>query len=178
MASTDQQLVDELESRIRTLTLADAVRLVETHHTDQPTGVERGVMSSYLDAIAYGTDAFPTSFEDALTDARSWQGDGHIYELGDGRVSAYPPRWHDHLDDTTDLREYLRVLGAAVGTTKGDENETIVHDGVQEKMLLNVAAAIGGVETEHARNRLKELRDEGELKAYPSQHPNPWLQLS
>ncbi|WP_227374135.1 hypothetical protein [Haladaptatus halobius] len=177
MASTDQQLVDELDSRVETLTLDDAVRLVETHHTDGP-GVERKVLESYFDATEYGEDAFPSSLEESLTDAGSWQGGGHVYVLGGGRVSAFPRRWHEELGDTMDLREYLRVIGDDAVRTTGSERASVTEDGVAEGMLLDAAAAIGEMERDDVRDRLKALRDEGEVEANPSQHPNPWLQLT
>ncbi|WP_227354001.1 hypothetical protein [Haladaptatus salinisoli] len=178
MASTDQELVDELDSRVETLTLDDAVRLVETNHPNGGPGVEREVFESYLDATEYGEDAFTSSLEESLTDADSWQGGGRVYDLGGGRVSAYPRRWHDELGDTTDLREYLRVIGDDAQGSTGSERAAVTEDGVAEGMLLDAAAAIGGVDHEDTRDRLKTLRDEGEIEANPSQHPNPWLRLA
>ncbi|WP_458188532.1 hypothetical protein [Haladaptatus sp. NG-WS-4] len=178
MDSIEQQLVADLESRIRTLTLDDAVRLVETRHPGDGPGVERDVLESYFEAIGFGMDAFRSSFEEVRTDADSWQESGHVYELDGGRVSFYPRHWHHELGDTTDLREYLRVIGADAATTEGGNRETVTEDGVMETMLLDAAAAIGGVDSDHARDQLRELRHEGEVKAFPSQHANPWVKLS
>lgn len=54
----------------------------------------------------------------------------------------------------------------------------MTEDGVQEETLLDAAAAIGGLDRETVRERLKQLRHEGVVEEYPSQHANPWVRLA
>ncbi|WP_266077867.1 hypothetical protein [Haladaptatus caseinilyticus] len=178
MGSTDQRLVAELENRVETLLLDDAVRLVELRHADEGQGIQREMLDDYLDQIGYGMDAFPSSLEDLLTESESWQGDRKIYQLDGDRVSVYPARWHDRLRDTTDLREYLRVIDSDGFGTDDSSRGQITEDGVAEELLLDVAVAIGGMDRDDGREQLKQLRDEGDVAEYPSQHANPWVQLT
>lgn len=177
MVSTDEELVSELESQRKTLMLDEAVRFVEQAHRETGVGVERERFEAYLDAMTYGRDAFPSSFEERLTDAESWQGGGRIYELRGDRVSYYPPRWHEELRETPDLREYLRVMGTDAMKTEGGDREAVTDDGVLKEMVLDAAVAIGGMTREDARNQLTELKAEDEVREYPAQHANPWVQL-
>lgn len=176
MASTDEELISELESQRQTLRLHEAVRLLEEHHRGTGSGVERSLFESYLDATAYGRDAFVASLDETLTDAETWQGGGHVYELGDDRVSYYPSRWHEELRDTPDLREYLRVMGADAMKTEGGDREAVTEDGVVKEMLLDAAVGIGGMTREDARSQIRELKAEDEVREYPAQHANPWIQ--
>lgn len=177
MVSTDEAVVSELESQRQTLMLDGAVRLVEQEHPDVGAGVERERFEAYLDAMTYGRDAFPSSLEEILVDADLWQGGGHVYRLADDRVSYYPPRWHAELRETPDLREYVRVMGADAMETEGGDREAVTDDGVLKEMVLDAAVAIGGMTQEDARDQLKELKAEDEVREYPAQHANPWVQL-
>ncbi|WP_049970179.1 hypothetical protein [Haladaptatus cibarius] len=183
MSSTDGEIVAELEERMDTLLLPDAVRLIEMKHTgrDDTSGVERDVLETYLDEAGYGMEAFPSSFDESVTKSDSWQSGRTIYQLEDGLLSAFPARWHEELRDSTDLHEYLRVICADMPDGDGDgtnEDSEITENGVAEQLLLDAAVAIGGMERQDARTQLKELRDEGKIEEYPSQHANPWVQLS
>ncbi|WP_435154552.1 hypothetical protein [Haladaptatus sp. DFWS20] len=178
MASTDPELVAELESRMETLLFPDAVRLVELQHADNGPGVARDTLDAYLDELEYGMDAFPSSFEEVLTDSDSWHGGKNVYELDDGQVSVFPAHWHEALRDTVDLREYLRVIGVDTMESDDDSREQITADGVAEKLLLDAAVGIGGMSRDDGRRQLKQLRDEGDVAEYPSQHANPWVQLT
>ncbi|SIR20583.1 hypothetical protein SAMN05421858_1822 [Haladaptatus litoreus] len=183
MSSTDREIVAELRDRMQTLLLPDAVRLIEMNQAevDDTSGVERDALETYLDEAGYGMDAFPSAFDESLTESDSWQSGRTVYELAEGRVSAFPPRWHEELRDTTDLHEYLRVICADMPDSDGDgtnEDSEITENGVAEQLLLDAVVAIGGMERDDARIQLKELRDEGKIEEYPSQHANPWVQLS
>ncbi len=177
MASTDEELVSELESQRQTIMMDGAMRLVEEHHRDTGAGVERELFEEYLDTMTFRYEGFPSSLDEILVDEDSWQGGGHLYELSGDRISYYPSRWHDELSDTTDLREYLRVMETDAMTTEGGNREAVTDDGVLEQMLLDAAVAIGGMDREDARSQIEKLRTEDEIREYPSQHANPWVQL-
>lgn len=177
MASTDEELISELESQRETLMLDEAVRLVEEHHRDTGTGIERELFEAYLDEMSFQYEGFPSSLDEILSDGDSWQGGGHVYELSGDRLSYYPPRWHAELRDTPDLREYLRVMGTDAVKTEGGNREAVTEDGVLKEMLLDSAVAIGGMTREDARDQIKELKAEDEIQEYPAQHANPWVQL-
>ncbi|GAA0230018.1 hypothetical protein ACFFQF_13665 [Haladaptatus pallidirubidus] len=182
MTSTDAEIVAELEDRMDTLLLPDAVRLIEINHPGgDRQGVERDVLEAYLDETGHGMAAFPSSLNEALTASDSWQSGRTVYELDDGGISAFPEGWHEELRNTTNLHEFLRVIcsdmpdGDEGGT---DEDSEITEHGVAEQLLLDAAVAIGGMERQDARTQLKKLREEGKIEEYPSQHTNPWVQLS
>jgi len=178
MTSTDEDMVEELESQRQTLMLDGALRMVEEHHRETEPGVERELFEEYLDTMVYRYEGFPSSVEEALVDEDSWQGGGNIYELGGGRISYYPPRWHDELSDTTDLREYLRVIETDAMTTEGGNREAVTDAGVLRNMLMDAAVAIGGMEREDALRQVEKLENEDEIRVYPSQHANPWITLT
>lgn len=112
MVETNDDVLDELSSELETLTLDELVRIVETNHPTDGPGVERDVVEAYVTAVPHGEEAFSAELDGLLTDADSWQGEEYVHDLGDGRVSAYPARWHEELRGSADVREYLRVVSA------------------------------------------------------------------
>ncbi|MCO8245175.1 MULTISPECIES: hypothetical protein [unclassified Haladaptatus] len=176
MASTDEELVEELESQRQTIMLDGALRLVEEHHWDTDAGVERELFEEYLDTMTFRYEGFSSSVDEALVSEDSWHGGGHIYELPGNRISYYPPRWHDELSERSDLREYLRVMETDAMETEGGDREAVTDDGVLMDMLLDAAVAIGGMDREDARSQIETLKTDGEVRVYPEQHANPWVQ--
>ncbi|MGA9401875.1 hypothetical protein [Haladaptatus sp.] len=176
MVSTDEELVEELESQRQTIMLDGALRLVEEHHRDTGAGVERELFEEYLDTMTFRYEGFPSSVDEALVSEDSWHGGGHIYELSENRISYYPPRWHDELRETSDLREYLRVMETDAMETEGGDREAVTDDGALMDMLLDAAVAIGGMDREDARSQIETLKTDGEVRVYPEQHANPWVQ--
>ena len=176
MVSTDEELVEELESQRQTIMLDGALRLVEEHHRDTGAGIERELFEEYLDTMTFRYEGFPSSVDEALVSEDSWHGSGHIYELSENRISYYPPRWHDELRETSDLREYLRVMETDAMETEGGDREAVTDDGALMDMLLDAAVAIGGMDREDARSQIETLKTDGEVRVYPEQHANPWVQ--
>lgn len=177
MAELDDHTVEELQGHSETLVLEDFVRIVETNHPDGQ-GIDRDTIAEYAEALDYDVDAFDEEIDDRLTDADSWTEGEVFYRLDEGRISVFPPHWHDELADISDLRKIIRVIQEDRTTAEGESQEHPRKEGVSEEMLDEVAAAIGGMDRNEVRDRLKELRDENEIEEYPSQHANPWIQLT
>ena len=178
MVELADTVLEELQGRSETMTVHDLVRIVETYHpTDRP-GVARETLSAYLDALAYETGDVDAELDARLTDSREWTPDDAIYEVGEDRISVFPPRWYEELGDTTDLTDYVEVIQDDVTETQGPMEEAVSDAGVPEQMLLRALAAIGGVERERAREQLATLRREGVIEESTDQHPSGTIRLA
>lgn len=170
--------LDELQSRSETMTVHDLVRIVETYHSADRPGVAHETLEAYLDALEYDSEEVSTEIDTRLTDASEWQSDDAIYDLGEDRISVFPPAWHEKLGDTTDLTEYVKVIRSDVDETQGTMEEAVTETGVPEQFLLRVMGAIGGVEREQAREQLATLRREGVVEESADQHPSGTVRLA
>lgn len=170
--------LDELQNRSETMTVHDLVRIVETYHpTDRP-GVASETLVAYLDALKYDSEEVGAEIDARLTDASGWQPNDAIYDLGEDRISVFPPAWHEQLGDTTDLTEYVKVIRSDVDETQGPMEEAVTEAGVPEQFLFRVMRAIGGVEREQAREQLTTLRKEGVIEESTDQHPSGTVRLA
>ena len=178
MVELDERALDELQGRSETMTPRDLIRIVETYHfTDEP-GVARETLDAYLDALDYDTDEVDTHLDSRTTDAREWAESDAIYDVGAGRLSAYPASWHEKLGDTTDLTDYVEVIQNDVDETYGQVEEAVSEAGVPEQLLFRVMGAIAGVEREDAREQLATLRRQGVLEETTDQHPAGTVRLA
>ncbi len=186
MADTNRQVIEEARQRGETLTSRELLLLIERYHHPEGPGVDEELLRAY-DAEAAGDDIVPfkegqlvEAVDRRLADEEEWVDEETYYPVGDDRISAFPASWHDTLGDTTDLRAYVDVIGdALVGDdTDADSRRGGVGTGVPEGLLLEAAAAIGGLDEETAKSRLEERRDEGSLVEDADQHPNARVHLS
>lgn len=178
MAELDDEVIETLHSEGERLLADDLVEIVERHHDFDEAGVPRGLVDDYLDALeesaAFNTGPLREQFEEHLTSDRSFVDTNSVYEVGDGRVSAYPAEWHERLDGDASLADYVRVMTDSMDETP----ETAASRGVAKDELFDVAAVIGGMRRGEARGRLKDLRADGVLVADTDQHPRAGVTLA
>lgn len=182
MVELDEAVIDEADRRGEALHVADLVALVELRHDDGRPGVDRDVLAAYADELSaradfsFDADEFRATVDDRLTDAETWAGRDVLYEVEPGRVSRYPARWHERLDGSTDVREYVEFLETADPEFVDEFAGT--GRGVPEDVLLDVVSVLGGVAREEARAALKEARDRGDVVEGADQHPNAEVYLA
>jgi hypothetical protein len=173
MVDRNDRIVRAAADEGESLLVDDFVRLIEQYHDNDRAGVARETLDAYARRLEderpdFDADAFLGAIDDRLTD------DGYatdaFYRLDDDRVSVYPAQWHDDLGGETDLREYVRYLGAlepGAGAELGGAGR-----GVPEHELLDAVGVLGGTDPDAAKAELERLRDEGELVEDADQHPN------
>jgi hypothetical protein len=176
MVETRQQVVDELEKHQETMQLADFVRIVEQHQPTDVTGVDSETLAAYADAVYFDVDV--SAIDERVTDSESWAEGDHFYEVGDGRISAYPPDWHAALGGIEDLKRVIEVIQTETTEPEGDDREAVTERGVPEEKVLRVAEVVAGIDGETAREELKRLRQNGEIEEFASQHRNPTIRLA
>lgn len=178
MVELDENALDEARSRSETLTLEQLVEIVETYHRDGQPGVDRDVLDAYLEALAYEATDVGAEIDNHLTNSDDWTPDQALYDLGDDRISVFPPDWHDRLRHTDDITEYVRAIQDDVTETEGREEDGVTETGVPEQLLFRAAAAIGGRDREATREEVVRLRREGVLEETADQHPSGTVRLA
>ncbi|UPV74120.1 hypothetical protein M0R89_16465 [Halorussus limi] len=175
MTAVDTDLADELSRHDEYFTARELVEYLERHHPVEGPGVPRDLVEAYADELEYDRERFDTSFEDRLTDARSWQPGNRLYRVSEN-VSIYPPSWHEQLADTTDLSDYVDVMLESVRAPEGVE--VARGDlGVAQDELLTAVEIIGDVDRSTSKNLLKNQRLEGSLVLYAFQNPEELIRL-
>lgn len=185
MVDTNQQVIEEARQRGETLTSRELILSIEQYHRPEGPGVDQELLEAYDaevardDIIPYEEGQLLDAVERRLADDESWVDEETYYPVGDGRVSAFPAAWHDTLGETTDLRAYVDVIGEGMGRsgTDADSQRGGIGTGVPEGLLLEAAAAIGGLDQETVKSRLEEHRDAGELVQDADQHPDARVHL-
>ncbi|AHG05187.1 hypothetical protein HALDL1_05410 [Halobacterium sp. DL1] len=172
----DDPVIEEAANRGDKLLAGKLVKLVEKHHgTGQ--GVPRSVVEDYVDELdAEGSvDAaeMRRELEDHLADDREGAEQAALYEVGDGRVSGYPPEWHERLAPGDSLAKYVQVINE----TEHPPNSA-ASSGVSKDDLLEAAAVLSDRSREDARQELKDLRADGTLVADADQHPRAGVTLA
>ena len=175
MTAVDSDLANELSHHDDYFTARELVQYLERHHPVEGPGVPRDLVEAYADELEYDRERFDTSFEDRLTDARSWQPGDRLYRVGEN-VSIYPPAWHERLADTTDLSEYVDVMLESVRAPDGVEVER-ADLGVSQDDLLTAVEIIAELDRGEARKRLRNQRLEGSLVLYAFQNPEELVRL-
>jgi len=173
--SLSEPLLEEAGGRSEYLHPRGLVLLAERYVPDEASapGVEHSTVVEHVTALAErDSHVDEASFRDALTEAtvesEEWVDDTTVYALGDDRLSAYPPAWHDAFGGSRDLVVMVRYL-----TDADFEGVAAWADRtVPEDDLLDVAAAVGGFDREAAKTELERLRDEGRLVEDADQHPD------
>lgn len=150
----------------------DLVSLAEQYAREDEPGVSRAWLFAHVEVLAEESgldeEAFRTTLEADTTDSETWTTDRAVYEVGEDRLSAYPPAWHEALGGETSLSEIVRYLLEESGyqpVTGG------AGHGVTKQDLFSVAAAVGGFTRESAKDALERCRAEGRLVEDADQHP-------
>jgi len=173
MADVSEEALDQIESH-QSLLLQDFVRCVEEYHHDEPPGVDRDLLAAYADEATFDVDL--SALEDRVVDSDVWQPGKKLYDLGDGRISTYPPSWHEAFSDLDDLRDLVLVIESQVTEPEGTQFEAVTEEGVPQVKLARVAKVVSGVEQEAVEHRLGELSDAGEITWDPTVR-DPRIQL-
>jgi hypothetical protein len=176
MVETRAEVVEELDSHSETMRLEDFVRIVENHQPVEEPGVDRETLAAYAEEAYFDVDL--SAIDERVTDSDEWVAGDHFYEVGDGQISVYPPDWHEVLAGTADLKEVIRVIQTETTEAEGEMQEAVTEEGVPEQKVLRVAETVAGIDRETVRERLKELRQRGEIEEFASQHRNPTIRLS
>lgn len=185
MAEINQQVVADARQRGETLTSRELLLLIERYHRTTGPGVDRELIDAYDDAVAddeaipFTEGQFREEVDHHLGD-EDWAGTDTFYPVGEDRISAFPAEWHDTLEDSTDLRAYVDVIeeSMADADTAADAPGGGLGTGVPEELLIDAAAAIGGLDRETAKDRLERHRNDGELVQDADQHPDARVYLS
>ncbi|WP_137287549.1 hypothetical protein [Halorussus salinisoli] len=177
MTEIREEVVEELDSHSETITLQEFVRIVETHHGVAGRGVDRDLLAAYADAVYYDVDL--DALDERTTDSDEWREGGRFYEVGEGRLSVYPPSWHETMASTDDIRDVIELIQSEVTEAEGDTWQAVTEErGVPEEKVLHVGEVVAGIDRQDARDRIKELRQNGDVEEFASQHRNPSLRLS
>ena len=171
-----ESLLREAGNRSEYLRPRDLVALAERHAEGTAAGTAPGVPHEWLLAHVEALDeeshvdaeSFRSSLSEMTTDAETWVDDRAVYEIGEDRLSAYPPAWYEALAGMTSLPEVVRYLLDESDYRPVDAG---AGDGVPEADLLDIAAAVGGFTREAAKAALEECRDDGRLVEDADQHP-------
>lgn len=175
MGDPQTDVVEELESHSETLGLRDFVRTVEKHHREDEPGVERELLADYADAVYFDVES--SAFEDRLTANEEWTAGEKLYEVADGRISAYPASWHETISETDGVRKIIELIQSDVTEPEGDAREAVTEEGVPEEKVLRVAETVAGIDRADTREQISALRKSGEIEEFASQHRNPRLHL-
>ena len=183
MADLNDRIIQEAADEGESLLVDDFVRLVEQYHTHDRPGVAWETLEAYAhrldDATAedrFDADGVLDAIEGRITDGASYEDDA-FYRLDDDRVSLYPSQWHDDLGDETDLTEYVRYLTGRDTDAEGGAGIDDDRGGVPQRMLPEVVGILGGTDPDAVEAELRSLRNEGELVADTTQHPNSRIHL-
>jgi hypothetical protein len=176
VTETRQHVVEQLEKHQETMRLDDFVRFIEIDHPTDGPGVNRETLADYAEAVYFDVDL--SAVDDRLVDNDEWVEGDHLYEVGENRISVYPPDWHDALSEAGEIRDVLEVIQAEVTQPEGDSREAVTEErGVPEEKLLRVSKAVAGIDRDRAREELKRLRENDEIQEFASQHRNPSIRL-
>ena len=171
-----ESLFREAGERSEYLGPREFVALAERHAGGTDRGAEPGVPEEWLlehvetlaDESHVEAESFRTDLAAVTTDSAAWDDDRAVYEVGEDRLSAYPPAWHEALGGTTSLPEVVRYLLDESDYRPVDAG---AGDGVPEDDLLDVAAAVAGFTRDGAKAALEDCRADGRLVEDVDQHP-------
>jgi len=177
MTEVREDVVEELDDHSETMTLREFVQTIERHHAAGHRGVDRDLLAGYAEAVYFDVDL--EALAERVTDSDAWREGGRFYEVGDDRISAYPPDWHEAMDDTGDIRDVVELIQTEVTDAEGDMWGAVTEErGVPEPKVLTVGETVADIDRADARERIKELRQRGEIEEFASQHRNPTIRLS
>ena len=171
-----ESLLREAGNRSEYLRPREFVALAERYAEGTAAGTDPGVprewLLAHVEALAgeshVDAGSFRSSLSEVTTDVETWADDRAVYEVGEDRLSAYPPAWHEALGGVTSLPDVVRYLLDESDYRPVDAG---AGDGVPEADLLDVAAAVGGFTREAAKAALEDCRADGRLIEDADQHP-------
>lgn len=184
MVEVDERVLAEAIQRSQNLLIEELVKLIERYHSHEQPGVSQETLEAYAQALEeepnyeFDTETFLSTVDERLTDTKTWYRDDALYEIDATRVSVYPPRWHEELGGSTDLRAYVQFLLDGDSGFQSDTASGGAGRGVPEQVLLDIVSVVGRVDRDTVKARLEDLRDNGELVQDADQHPDARVRLA
>lgn len=173
----DNPVIEEAANRGDQLLAGKLVTVIEKHHDSGP-GVPRSVVEKYIDELdergSVDAEEMHRELDDHLANPAEGADKDAVYEVGDGRLSGYPPVWHEELAPDESLAKYVDVMTR----TSDDSPKSAASSGVSKDDLLETAAVLSNRDRDDARQELKDLRAEGVLTADADQHPRAGVTLT
>lgn len=177
--------LDELAGYRESLLVGDLVVLVEQY--DEAYADERGVpvdrLVAYVENLArngysFDPDGVREGLDEKATESDSFAGTDNVYWVGEDRVSAFPPRWHDELDGETDVARYVEVILDDVGDSRSAFDHGGQGRGIPVQDLVNVVVAMTDMTREQVTTEIRRLHNEDVFEEDTSQHPEARVRLA
>ena len=182
MVELSEHVLEIVGHKGHSVSTEDLLGHLECYHSHDEPGLTREVLEAYGEAIErdgrvpFTATALLKVIDSRLTDSATCI-EGAFYEVAPDRVSGFPVRWHEQLDGETDVREYLRFIQSDASGYRGDAGEDLHAAGVPKSLLRAAVAVLGGQYYGEVDQQINDLRQQGEVAAYPDQHPNADIQL-
>ncbi|MFC4356723.1 hypothetical protein ACFO0N_02035 [Halobium salinum] len=196
MTTLNEHVLNEAGERQDRLTIGQLVTLIERHDGEGGPGVTRDRIMAYAEELSgrggpVNPDKVETAIDERLAEDDSlsgpvgWTGSASLFGVDDGRVSTFPPSWHeafsDHSPSVRDIVEFALRDPDSDGNDNGGAGSDEAAGGpagVPRQVVLNAATLFGGMEWSTAQGELEELRGEGVVVEDLDQHPNPNVRLA
>ncbi|RBI60627.1 hypothetical protein DMJ13_16735 [halophilic archaeon] len=170
MVELHDEVIAKANDRGEMMSAADFLRFIEEYHHEDRPGVPRELVEAYAERLAdqerasFDADALIASVDERLTDDETWTKDA-LYAVDSNRISTCPLRWHEELQGTTDLSEFVAVMQKGVDMPDR-------APGVRREQVLNAAIVIAGMDRETASDRLQAQRHDGNVASKAGQSRN------
>lgn len=182
MTDLDDRVIAEARHQGDKLLPVELVELAERYEDDQP-GVDREQLRTAVQelyeagSIEFDAAQFEDVLENRLTDTERWAGNTSVYDLGGGRISSYPPRWHEELADA-DLETAVQVMAEDIADaqTAPDRGQGRAA-GVAETDLLDAVTTLSSRGRDDVQDELRACKAEGRLIEFADQHPEAQVGL-
>ncbi|MFC6826471.1 hypothetical protein [Halopelagius fulvigenes] len=173
-----ETVLDELAGRRESLLVGDLVILAEQY--DEEYADERGVpvdrLVAYVEELArngysFDPDGVREGLDEKAVESDSFVSTDNVYWVGEDRVSAFPPRWHDELEGETDVARYVEVILDDVDDSRSAFDHGGAGRGIPVQDLVNAVVAMSEMTREQVTTEIRHLHNEGVLAENTSQHP-------
>lgn len=177
MTELDDAVLDAASERGRYLLLRDLVTYVERYDDEADGGVSVDRLEAYVEELnergihAFSQEEFHRLLEENIDDAEEWEGHDRVYDV-DGRVSAFPKRWHEELRGADEVMDFIELLAADITEHEGTtETGGGAGTGVPDQLLYDAAAALGPFHRDQVKAEVERLRSEDKIEEMGDQHP-------
>ncbi|WP_435159327.1 hypothetical protein [Haladaptatus sp. DFWS20] len=174
MAVVDERLVEDIAEHDRYYRIEDFVTYLERHVHDDEPGVSMGVIHAYADALGYERERTAELLDERLTDSMTWVSDTVFYRMGDS-ISIYPLSWHERLDGSLDLADYVRVM--LKGREAAGEEFPTGERGIPQKDILTALEIFTDIDRKEGEELLRKQRQQGDIVIYAYQNPEDIVRL-
>lgn len=180
-----ETVLDEIAGHRETILAGDIVVLAEQY--DEAYAHERGVpvdrLVAYVEELARnGYSLDPDGVREGLDEkavrSDTFAGTDKLYWVGEDRVSAFPPRWHEELDGETDLVRYVEVMLRDIDDSEDAFDHGGAGSGIPVPDLVNAVNAMSDLTREQVSSEISRLNSEGVLEEDTEQHPEARVRLA